>query len=165
MVKKFLVENSLSLTLFLLFFISLTGLAITGFVHQNEQLQQHGQSVQTFGQFVVSAPFYEAVFENWESEFLQMGALVVLTIWLYQKGAADSRKLRGKEPFDASSRYSIISATSWRRRTKAIGEIIYANSLSIALFSLFLVSFILHAINGVSAANQEAGWHGGEQIS
>lgn len=163
--KKFLTENSLSISLFLLFFLSLGGLMVAGFGYENEQLREHGQAAQSFGQFLASPTFSEAVFENWESEFLQMGALVVLTIWLVQKGAADSKKLRGKDDVDTSSRYSIIRASTWKRRKKAIGELLYANSLSIALFGLFLASFILHAFSGTAAANEEAGWHGGEHMT
>lgn len=149
--------------MFSLFLFSLIGLVFAGFNHQNEQLVEHHQTPETIGQFLMSGSFAEAVFENWESEFLQMGALVVLTIWLVQKGSADSKKLRGKEAVDTSSRYSIIHATSWSDRGKAIKEMFYANSLSLALFGLFIVSFIFHAISGTAAANEEALWHGGEQ--
>lgn len=157
--KRFIINNSLSLTLFGLFFLTLIGLMINGYIHQNEELQAHGQAVQSFGSYLVSNEFYEAVFENWESEFLQMGMLVVLTIWLKQQGSADSKKLRGKEDVDTRSRYSIIHAHSWRTRSKAIGYMLYSNSFSIALFALFLGSFALHAISGVGAANQEALFH------
>jgi Domain of unknown function (DUF6766) len=34
----------------------------------------------------LSTDFAEATFENWESEFLQMGMYVVLTAFLYQPG-------------------------------------------------------------------------------
>lgn len=163
--KKILTENSLSLVLFLLFFLFLGGLAISGYAHENEQFQEHGQSQQSFGAFLASPTFSEAVFENWESEFLQMAALVVLTIWLVQKGAADSKKTKGKEEVDTSSRYSIIHATSWRTRKKAIGEALYTNSLSMALAALFIGSFLLHAASGTAAANEEAAWHGAEQMT
>jgi len=164
-VRKIVTENSLSIVLFLLFFVFLGGLAVSGYVHENEQLQQHGRSGESFGAFLVSPTFFEAVFENWESEFLQMAALVILTIWLVQKGAADSKRLKGKEDVDTSSRYSIIRAASWRTRKKAIGEMFYANSLSLALITLFIGSFLLHGVSGVAAANEEAAWHGGQQMT
>jgi hypothetical protein len=163
--QKFIKENSLSIALFLLFFLTLIGLVFTGFSYSNEQLKVHNQSAENFGQFLTSGTFIEAVFENWESEFLQMGAFVILTIWLVQKGSADSKKLRGKEAVDARPRYSIIHAPTGSLRVKAVKEMLYANSLSIALFSLFIVSFLAHAIGGVAASNEEASWHGGEQLS
>jgi len=157
--KRFIVNNALSLTLFGLFLATLVGLMVNGYVHQNEELQAHSQVTQSFGSYLTSNEFYEAVFENWESEFLQMGMLVVLTIWLKQQGSADSKKLRGKEDVDTRSRYSIIRAQSWKTRRKAIGLLVYGNSLSIALFGLFFVSFGLHAVSGTGAANQEALLH------
>ncbi|HSW92073.1 MAG TPA: DUF6766 family protein [Candidatus Saccharimonadales bacterium] len=158
--KKFLYNNSLSLALFGLFFVCIVGLVFSGLNDQNNELRSHGQPEITLGEYVVSSDFYEAVFENWESEFLQMGALVVLTIWLRQKGSADSKKLRGKEDIDTHSRYAIIRADTWSRRRRAIGHAIYGNSLSIALFVLFFLSFSLHAVSGVAAANEVAAQHG-----
>ncbi len=158
--KKFLRENSLSITLFLLFFIFLIGLSITGYLHENEDLTMHSRPSISYGEYVTSSNFAEAVFENWESEFLQMGALVVLTIWLVQKGSADSKKIRGGDVNDTSSRYSIIHGANWHTRTKATKEMLYANSLSIALFALFLLSLLLHAISGTATANEEARMHG-----
>lgn len=162
--KKFLKENSLTIVLFSLFFIFLIGLSIAGYLHENEELAMHAQPAITYLGYLAGSSFSEAVFENWESEFLQMGALVILTIWLVQKGSADSKKLRGKDSVDTSSRYSIIHASSWATRKKAIGMALYANSLSIALFGLFFVSLVLHAFSGTAAANQEAAFHNEAQV-
>jgi len=157
--KKFLRENSLSIVLFTLFFVFLVGLSVTGYLHENEEMKMHAQPAVTYTEYLASGSFIEAVFENWESEFLQMGALVLLTIWLVQKGSADSKKLRGKGEVDTSSRYSIIRASGWRNRGKAIKNMLYGNSLSIALFGLFFASFVLHVFSGASAANEEAALH------
>jgi len=162
--KNFFKENSLTIVLFSLFIIFLIGLSIAGYLHENEELATHAQPAITYLEYLVSSSFIEAVFENWESEFLQMGALVVLTIWLVQKGSADSKKLRGKNSVDTSSRYSIIHASNWDSRKKAVGKALYANSLSIALFTLFFTSFILHAFSGTAATNQEALLHNEPQV-
>lgn len=161
--KKFFRENSLSIAMFSLFFIFLVGLAVTGFNHENEQLQEHSRPTLNFGDYIISGSFIEAVFENWESEFLQMAALVLLTIWLVQKGAADSKEVKSGDTI--TSRHSIIKAYSWKQRRHAVKRMVYANSLSIALISLFLLSFILHVFGGVAAANEEAAWHGGDQMT
>jgi hypothetical protein len=163
--KKFFKENSLSIVLFSLFFVFLIALSITGHMHENEETTMHSQPPVSYMEYVTSGNFVEAVFENWESEFLQMGALVVLTIWLVQKGSADSKKLRGKSAVDTSSRYSIIRARSGGNRTKAIGNMLYANSLSIALFALFFISLVLHAFSGTAAANEEALLHHQETMN
>src|SRR5688500_3620704 len=163
--KEWAYENSLSLVLFAIFVATLIGTAAAGYFHENETLQAHGRPVISVTGYIGSGDFYEAVFENWESEFLQMWALVILTIFLRQRGSADSKKLKGREPVDTSSRYSIIRASSWRTRDKAIGHAIYANSLGFALLGIFMVSFAIHAVSGAEAHNQEAQLHGEPSIS
>lgn len=156
--KRFWRDNALSLTLFGLFAIFLAGLSLSGLAHENEELSSHGQAALSYLQYIRSSGFIEAVFENWESEFLQMGALVLLTIWLRQKGAPDSKKMQ-KEAVDTSSRSSIINSGDWGKRAKAVRHLVYANSLSLALGGLFLLSFALHAASGAAAFNEEAGAH------
>ena len=77
--KRFLHQNSLSLVLFGLFFLTLAGLAASGFAHYNDELNAHNQAAVSFGHFLVSGTFIEAVFENWESEFLQMALFLILS--------------------------------------------------------------------------------------
>lgn len=163
-IKSLLYENALSIVLFALFFVFLAGVAIAGHIHNNGELAAHGEAGISFISYIRSGEFVETVFENWESEFLQMGALVVLTIFLRQRGSADSKKLRGKTAVDTSSRYAIITAGNWRTRRTAIAHALYSNSLSLALFGLFLLSFVLHAIGGTSAHNEEAAQHGEPQL-
>ena len=60
-----------------------------------------------------SGHFIEAVFENWESEFLQMSAYVLLTAFLRQKVSPESKKLEGKEEVDADPRQSKRADAPW----------------------------------------------------
>jgi hypothetical protein len=163
--KRFFTNNSLSIVLIALFLIFLVGLAITGHAHQNEQLAMHGQSPESFGSYLGSGEFIEAVFENWESEFLQMGAFVLLTIWFKQKGSADSKEIEGQEKVDKPSHLLVRKAKNWHQRWRAIRHSLYSNSLSIALFALFFISFALHAVGGVAAANEEAAQHNDPPMS
>ncbi len=156
-------NNALSIALFSLFALFLIGLSITGYYEQNEERQSHQQTAISYGAYVTSGNFVEAIFENWESEFLQMWALVMLTIFLKQRGSADSKKLHGQNEVDTSSRYTIIHAQNWKSRSKAVGHLLRDNSLGLALLSLFAVSFVLHAVGGLSAYNEEAKLHG-EQV-
>jgi hypothetical protein len=162
--KRFLRDNALSIILFGLFFVILVGMSLVGLRHENNELAAHGQSAISYMSYLSSGAFIEAVFENWESEFLQMGALVLLTIWFYQKGSKDSKKIGAKNEQDAPSRYSIIGA-AWKDKPKAMGKALYSNSLTLALFGLFVVSFILHLLGGASAYNDDAVLHGEATIS
>jgi hypothetical protein len=157
--RQFLHNNALSLVLFGLFMAMLVGMSMVGLRFENQELAAHQEPALSYSQYIVSGEFIEAVFENWESEFLQMGALVVLTIWFRQKGSKDSKKMRGKDDVDTHSRYSIISS-EWKDKSKAIKHALYSNSLSLALFGLFLASFFIHAVGGTGAHNDQAIQHG-----
>lgn len=163
--KRFWTNNSLSIVLFAIFVATLLAMSITGWRYENTELMDHTQPPQSYMEYVGSGDFSEAVFENWESEFLQMWALVVLTIWLRQKGSSESKPIRGTAPQDTSSRYSILSASSLKLKGKAVGHFFYAHSLGFALLFIFIVSFILHAMGGTAAHNDEALQHGSETVS
>jgi len=89
--KKVLRNNSLSLVFFLLFLVSIVGQTITGLKQYNENMQEKGGQQVGLRQYLSSGHFLESTFENWESEFLQMGLFVVMTIFLYQKGSSESK--------------------------------------------------------------------------
>jgi hypothetical protein len=163
--RKFAGNNGLSLVIFGIFFLTIVGMSIVGWRTENNTRQEHAQPSQSYGKYVTSGDFAESVFENWESEFLQMWALVILTVVLRQKGSKDSKPLRGQAEEDTSSRYSIIRALTWKKRSKALGHMIYSHSLGLALLSLFVLSFIFHAIGGAEAYNQEALAHGSQTVS
>jgi len=158
--KKFWRNNSLSIVLLSIFSFAIIGMSIVGWRTENIELQDRKQPTQSYGAYITSGTFVEGVFENWESEFLQMWALVVLTIWLRQKGADDSKPMRGKTEQDTSSRYSILRAETWDGKVRAIKHGLYSHSLSLALMSIFVLSFVLHAVGGASAYNDDAAFYG-----
>lgn len=158
-------QNGLVIVLFSIFVVSIVGMSIAGWARENEEMLQHGQAAQSYSQYIASGGFVEAVFENWESEFLQMWALVILTVFLYQKGSIDSKPLRGEAPQDTTSRLSIIHASSWLQKKKALKHAVYSHSLGLALFALFAGSFLAHLFGGVAAFNEEAIHHGDQAIT
>jgi hypothetical protein len=159
--RQFFKNNGLSIVLFALFFFSLVGQYFTGYNEYNEENRQHGQPTVSHVEYFGEGHFIEAVFENWESEFLQMGMYVVLTIFLYQKGSSES-----KEP-NVTDRVDVIPEDAKDRKdapfpVKRGGFLLklYQNSLSIVLFTLFALSFILHAVGGAKVYNQDQAAHG-----
>ena len=76
----------------------------SGFQVYNDDQLAHGSSAVPLGEYLRSGDFIEAVFENWESEFLQMGAYVVLTIFLFQKGSSESKPIGERTPQDEDPR-------------------------------------------------------------
>lgn len=164
-VQRFFHNNSLTIAIFAIFLFSVIGMSVAGWLNNNETLTQHHQPEISYGSYLASGDFIEGVFENWESEFLQMWALIILTVYLRQKGSADSKPMRGAASQDTSSRYSIVRAATWSHRAKAARHLVYSHSLSLALFTLFAVSFALHAAGGYSAHQQEAMQHSTEMLT
>ena len=102
--RKTLRENGLSIVLVLLFLLSLAAQAVAGMYEYNDEQQLHGQPTVGLTGYLGTSHFLEATMENWESEFLQMFAFVVLTACLFQKGSAESKKLDEEEPVDRDPR-------------------------------------------------------------
>jgi hypothetical protein len=102
--KRWLTYNALSIVVLLLFLVFWAAQSAAGYRSYNDEQVVHGNAPVSYGEYLQSGEFIEATFENWESEFLQMGAYVVLTAFLLQKGSAESKKLRGSEPEDREPR-------------------------------------------------------------
>ncbi len=162
---KWLREHSLSVALMVLFGIFLTGQSITGFQTYNQDQEAHGQPTINFGEYLHSGHFIEATFENWESEFLQMGAYVVLTAWLVQKGSAESKKLKGEEESDRQPQKSHSKKAPWPVQQGGVWLKLYEHSLSLAFVLLFLLSFSLHAYGGAQETTEENLAHGEPAVS
>jgi hypothetical protein len=165
--RKILRENGLSIVLFLLLVLFLAGQAVSGMFTYNEEQQQHGQPTVDFIGYLATPHFLEATMENWESEFLQMFAFVVLTAFLFQKGSAESKKLDEDEPVDRDPRKSRNKKNApWPVRKGGLILTLYEYSLSLAFLLLFLAAFTLHAIGGAREYNQSQQEHGsGEEVS
>jgi hypothetical protein len=159
--KRILRQNGLSIVLTVCLLIFLVAQAIAGQLTYNEEQQEHGQPPIDFVSYVASDHFLEATMENWESEFLQMFAFVILTAILFQKGSAESKKLDEKEPVDRDPRKSRNKKEApWPVRVGGVALVLYENSLSLAFLLLFLGSFYLHAVGGAGQYNQDQAEHG-----
>lgn len=158
--QQFLKNNSLSIVVFVLFLVFLVGHSISGLHQYNQQQQEHSQPTVSYGKYLTSGDFVESVFENWESEFLQMGSYVLLTVYLRQKGSAESKKLEGKEEVDRDPQKTADKDAPWPVRRGGVVLTFYKNSLSIAFGLLFLMSFLLHGLGGAAMACEEAQTHG-----
>jgi hypothetical protein len=148
MLRRILRDNGLTFAALLLFAGSFLGQAITGLYSYNDELKKLGGAPTDFASYLHSGHFIEATFENWESEFLQMAIFVVLSAFLYQKGSAESNPPpeENAPPAPRLRRY-FKGHSVWRK--------LYENSLSLALFGLFLLSFVAHLYGGLAKENVE----------
>jgi len=163
---KFLRENGLSIVLFILFILTLVGQSLAGWGAHNQEFEDHGQPRRPFSDYLSGGAFLEETMENWESEFLQMAAFVLFTVFLKQKGSAESKDPDGKEEVDRDPRKSKNKPDApWPVRKGGFILRLYEHSLSLAFLVLFLLSFYLHAVGGARKYNGEQALHGGEQVS
>ncbi len=164
--KNTLRDNGLSLAMFGFFLLFLLGQSLAGWHTYNDDQQQHNQQIISYLQYLSTGHFWGSVFENWESEFLQMAAYVVLTVKLFQQGSSESKDPDQPSPVDEDPREhqndpdvpGPVKAGGWKLK-------LYEASLSIAFLTSFLISFIGHARGDMIQHNQEARAYGEETLT
>jgi hypothetical protein len=150
-------RNALGLTCFAVFVVLVIALALTG--HRAYNAEQHvlGNPRVSFATYLGEGHFWEAVFENWESEFLQMAAYVMLTVFLIQKGSSESKDPDKHDRVDDDPREADLrrSGVPWPVRRGGIWLRLYENSLFVAFVLLFLASIVGHAFGGLDVYNDD----------
>jgi hypothetical protein len=163
---KWVKEHGLLLANIGLFLVFFGGMIISGASSHSEDQVAHGQPSVTVVEYLATGDFVEATFENWESEFLQMGMYVLLTVFLFQKGSSESKPVGRDAPQDQDPRDAPVkAATPWPVRRGGWVLKLYEHSLSIMFIALFLASFALHAFGGTAAYNDEQQSHGQPTVS
>jgi hypothetical protein len=147
----------LSIVLFSVFAFTVIGQALVGWKALEHELAIDGLPPLSLPDYLGTGHFRSALFENWESEFLQLSAYVLLTIFLRQKGSPESKDLEGEAEQDADPREAQADTHAPEPiRKGAIVRWLYANSLGLALVLLFVLSFALHLLGSTQLANEEA---------
>ena len=86
-----LYENSLGLAFLSLFVLSFAMHAAGGHIEYNSEQEAHGQPKVTLTEYATSQRFWFESFQNWQSEFLSLAAMIVGTIFLRQRGSPESK--------------------------------------------------------------------------
>lgn len=84
-------ERSLSLGLLLLFMAAFLIHAAGGARDYNLSQAEHGQAAVSLLEFMGSSEFWFQSLQNWQSEFLGLGTMIVLSIFLRQRGSPESK--------------------------------------------------------------------------
>jgi hypothetical protein len=90
-VKLFLYENSLLLVMGSIWIGSWLAHSLTGWRKYNETQLEHDETTLNWIQYLGSADFWETTLQNWQSEFLAVGSMAVLAIYLRQRGSPESK--------------------------------------------------------------------------
>ncbi|MEU9834766.1 DUF6766 family protein [Streptosporangium sp. NPDC048047] len=90
-VKKFVKNNALSLFFLVAFLLSLVGQSFAGNAAANQERLAEGGAPLSWVAYVTSSDFTTDVAENWQSEFLAVLSMVVLSVYLRQRGSTQSK--------------------------------------------------------------------------
>ena len=131
-------DRALTLAWMAMFLLFLVGQLVTGLAEYNSEQVQHGYIAVNMSDYLVTGHPSEALFENWESEFLQMAAYVMLTVYLVQRGSAESKDPEAESENDDDPRtYQFDPDAPWPVRRGGVWLSLYENSLFVA-FVVFL---------------------------
>jgi hypothetical protein len=153
-------DNGLTIALMAIFILCLAGMVWSGWLEENATLAEHGGQPIAIFDYFFSPSFQSALFENWESEFLQMSAYVIMTAMMFQRGSAESKDPDKTNPEDADPKDKRRNKQApWPVKAGGLWSFFYSYSLGIALLALFAASFVLHWLQSAAAANQDALLH------
>ncbi|HEX6243116.1 MAG TPA: DUF6766 family protein [Polyangiales bacterium] len=86
-----LYQRSLFVSLMLLFALSFALHGVGGALKHNQEAARHGGASESVLSYFATADFWFESFQNWQSEFLSMAALVLLSIVLREQGSPQSK--------------------------------------------------------------------------
>lgn len=84
-------DHQLSLILGVLFLISLVGQFYFQYRSEVDEAVQHGSEIPALFSADFWNAFLSSVFENWQSEFLQLASFVILATYFIHRGSPQSR--------------------------------------------------------------------------
>jgi hypothetical protein len=93
-------SNSLLLLMVAIWLASWFGQSVTGWSEYNSQQITHKQPTVDWLGYLGSADFWQATLQNWQSEFLAVGSMAVLSVYLRQRGSPESKPVGA--PHDAT---------------------------------------------------------------
>ena len=163
---RWLRDNGFALFFFAILLVSITFQSVAGWHVYNHDAGAHGSETITWGRYLVSSHFGQAVLENWQSEYLQFSLLILAAIWLVQKGSTESKATPGLENDQQQrlGRYAPPNAPKWAR---AAGwrRAIYSWSLLIVMGAIFFASWFGQSVTGWTEFNSQRQDHDEPTVS
>jgi hypothetical protein len=89
--RRAVLSNSLGLTMGLIFLLSWLAQWIAGASAYNEEQLSDLRDPLSWSAYLASADFWNRTLQNWQSEFLAVASMVVLSIYLRQRGSPESK--------------------------------------------------------------------------
>ncbi|GAA5092578.1 hypothetical protein GCM10025760_21440 [Microbacterium yannicii] len=90
-IRRTIFSNSLLLVMGTVFLLSWLAQSLAGTVVMNSENAEHGQAPISWVEYLGSPDFWNRTLQNWQSEFLAVGAMIALSIFLRQRGSSESK--------------------------------------------------------------------------
>jgi hypothetical protein len=93
-------SNSLLMVMTAIWLASWLGQSVAGRVVYNAEQLDHHEAAISWGRYLTTSDFWNRTLQNWQSEFLAVGSMAVLAIYLRQRGSPESKPVGA--PHDAT---------------------------------------------------------------
>jgi hypothetical protein len=90
-IRQTIFSNSLLLVMGTVFLLSWLAQSLAGNVVMNSENAEHGQPSIPWVEYIGTPDFWNRTLQNWQSEFLAVGAMIALSIFLRQRGSGESK--------------------------------------------------------------------------
>jgi hypothetical protein len=84
-------ENSLLIVMASIWLGSWVAQSVTGLAEYNADRLDHQELPVSWGDYLTRADFWEKTLQNWQSEFLAVGSMAILAVYLRQRGSPESK--------------------------------------------------------------------------
>ena len=84
-------SSSFTIVMGLIFLATWLGQSFASWTVYNDEQTAHDEQTVSWGTYVTSSDFWVRSLQNWQSEFLAVGTIAVLTIYLRQRGSPESK--------------------------------------------------------------------------
>jgi hypothetical protein len=89
--KRKIFENSLLLVMGAIWIGTWLAQSFTGVAEYNTERLDHHQVPVSWAQYLTRPDFWEKTLQNWQSEFLAVGSMAILAVYLRQRGSPESK--------------------------------------------------------------------------
>ena len=151
-------DNGLGLAFGGLFLVMLVGQSFAGHAQVNDERLTEGLPPVTWLDFVTSSTFGVDVMENWQSEYLQFFLYVFATVWLVQRGSAESKEPRLAGPESDADQLvgdsALEDSPAWVR-AGGWRTAVYSRSLGMLMGTLFVLTWAASSVAGWAEFNNQ----------
>jgi hypothetical protein len=165
---RFVRDNGLALFFGVLFLVTAAAESVVGHSVFNSEQMMHGDEPISYGRYLFSSHFGEAMLENWQSEWLQFILFALATVWLLQRGSPESKKLdEAGVQTDEKQRIGGRAPDNAPRWAKVRGwrSAVFGTSFLIVMFFVFIGSWLAQSTTAWTEFNSDQQHHDQSTVS